>query len=98
MTRRSGSWACSASQAVSTRGRTKASLAKLAVAARKGTLTVICGPMFSNKSGELLRLATVHRIAGRAATLFKHSLDDRYQGVDAISTNGGVSMEAERVA
>ena len=54
--------------------------------------------MFSNKSGELLRLATVHRIAGRAVTLFKHSLDDRYQGVDAISTHGGVSMEAEPVA
>jgi len=54
--------------------------------------------MFSNKSGELLRLATVHRIAGRAVTLFKHSLDDRYQGVDTISTHGGVSMAAEPVA
>jgi len=64
----------------------------------KGTLTVISGPMFSNKSGELLRQATVHRIAGRAVTLFKHSLDDRYEGVDAISTHGGVSMDAEPVS
>src|SRR5579859_2869269 len=65
---------------------------------RKGTLTVISGPMFSNKSGELLRLATVHRIAGRRVGLFKHSLDDRYEGVDRISTHGGQSMEAEPVA
>lgn len=63
----------------------------------KGTLTVISGPMFSNKSGELLRLATVHRIAGRKVGLFKHSLDDRYDGVDHISTHGGQSAEAEPV-
>ncbi|MDQ6774026.1 MAG: thymidine kinase [Candidatus Dormibacteraeota bacterium] len=54
--------------------------------------------MFSNKSGELIRLVTVHRIAGRRVTLFKHSLDDRYDGPAAISTHGGVSLEAESVA
>ncbi len=64
----------------------------------KGALTVIAGPMFSNKSGELLRLATVHRIAGRRVGLFKHSLDTRYDGVDHISTHGGLSAEAEPVA
>ena len=63
----------------------------------KGSLTVITGPMFSNKSGELLRLATVHRIAGRRVGLFKHSLDDRYEGADHISTHGGQSAEAEPV-
>lgn len=63
----------------------------------RGKLTVIAGPMFSNKSGELLRLATVHRIAGRRVGLFKHSLDDRYQGTDQISTHGGASAEAEPV-
>ncbi len=65
---------------------------------RKGSLIVISGPMFSNKSGELLRLATVHRIAGRRVALFKHSLDDRYEGVEAISTHGGATMEAEPVS
>ena len=64
----------------------------------KGTLTVITGPMFSNKSGELLRLATVHRIAGRRVGIFKHSLDDRYEGGERISTHGGQSIEAEPVA
>ena len=66
--------------------------------ATKGTLTVIAGPMFSNKSGELLRLATVHRIAGRHVALFKHSLDDRYEGTAFISTHGGQSMDAEPVS
>ena len=65
---------------------------------KRGALTVIAGPMFSNKSGELLRLATVHRIAGRKVSLFKHSLDDRYAGEDFISTHGGLSMAAEPVA
>ncbi len=68
------------------------------MAPRKGSLIVISGPMFSNKSGELLRLATVHRIAGRRVGLFKHALDDRYAGVEAISTHGGQSMEAEAVS
>lgn len=68
------------------------------MARRKGSLVVISGPMFSNKSGELLRLATVHRIAGRRVALFKHSLDDRYEGPDTISTHGGMSMEAEPVS
>jgi thymidine kinase len=63
----------------------------------KGSLTVITGPMFSNKSGELIRLATVHRIAGRKVGLFKHSLDDRYEGLEHISTHSGQSAEAEPV-
>ena len=63
----------------------------------KGSLSVITGPMFSNKSGELIRLATVHRIAGRKVGLFKHSLDDRYEGLEHISTHGGQSAEAEPV-
>lgn len=65
---------------------------------QKGSLIVISGPMFSNKSGELLRLAKVHRIAGRRVGLFKHSLDDRYQGAEQISTHGGDSEAAEPVA
>jgi thymidine kinase len=70
----------------------------------RGALTVITGPMFSNKSGELLRLAEVHRIAGRNVGLFKHSLDDRYQaraddeGNGHIATHNGVTERAEPVA
>jgi thymidine kinase len=64
----------------------------------KGNLTVITGPMFSNKSGELIRQATVHRIAGRRVGLFKHDLDDRYEGMAAISTHNGQTMAAEPVS
>ena len=53
--------------------------------------------MFSNKSGELIRLAGVHRIAGRRVGVFKHSLDDRYEGIEHISTHAGHSAEAEPV-
>ncbi|GAC1653412.1 MAG: thymidine kinase [Candidatus Dormibacteraceae bacterium] len=64
----------------------------------KGRLVVIAGPMFSNKSGELLRVAGVHRIAGRRVGLFKHSLDDRYDGADRISTHSGQSEDAEPIS
>jgi thymidine kinase len=63
-----------------------------------GRLTVITGPMFSNKSGELLRLADVYGIAGRSVGLFKHSLDDRHASGDKISTHGGLTADAEPVA
>lgn len=63
-----------------------------------GRLIVITGPMFSNKSGELLRLAEVHRIAGRRVGLFKHSLDDRYSGAGEIWTHSGVREECESVS
>ena len=54
----------------------------------KGSLTVISGPMFSNKSGELIRLATVHRIAGRRVGLFKHSLSACNTGEIAVTRPG----------
>lgn len=63
-----------------------------------GRLIVITGPMFSNKSGELLRLAEVHRIAGRRVGLFKHSLDERYSGAGEISTHSGASEDCETVS
>ncbi|MGH7918573.1 MAG: thymidine kinase [Candidatus Dormibacteraceae bacterium] len=66
--------------------------------ATPGRLTVITGPMFSNKSGELLRLAQVHRIAGRRVGLLKHSLDDRYSGAGEISTHSGLAEECAPVS
>lgn len=63
-----------------------------------GRLIVITGPMFANKSGELLRLAEVHRIAGRRVGLFKHSLDHRYAEEDEIATHSGVTEECEPVS
>lgn len=63
-----------------------------------GRLIAITGPMFSNKSGELLRLAEVHRIAGRRVGLFKHSLDERYSGEAEIWTHAGAREQCEAVS
>jgi len=46
--------------------------------ARGGSLDVICGPMFSGKSEELLRRIRRAEIAQLSPLLFKPSLDDRY--------------------
>lgn len=44
----------------------------------KGGLEVICGPMFSGKTEELIRRVRLARIAKQRVQLFKPALDDRY--------------------
>ena len=56
--------------------------------ARGGSLDVICGPMFSGKSEELLRRIRRAEIAQLAPLLFKPSLDDRYGDTDVVSHAG----------
>ena len=56
--------------------------------ARGGSLDVICGPMFSGKSEELLRRIRRAEIAQLAPLLFKPSLDDRYGDSDVVSHAG----------
>ena len=56
--------------------------------ARGGSLDVICGPMFSGKSEELLRRIRRAEIAQLAPLLFKPSLDDRYGASDVVSHAG----------
>jgi thymidine kinase len=53
-----------------------------------GSLDVICGPMFSGKSEELLRRVRRAEIAQLAPLLFKPSLDDRYGEADVVSHAG----------
>jgi thymidine kinase len=64
--------------------------------ARGGSLDVICGPMFSGKSEELLRRIRRAEIAQLSPLLFKPSLDDRYGDGDVVSHAGsrlrGVSI------
>ena len=45
---------------------------------RQGSLEVICGPMFSGKSEELIRRITRAIIARQKVQVFKPALDDRY--------------------
>jgi len=54
----------------------------------KGRIEVVCGPMFSGKSEELLR--RIHRVqlANKPHLLFKPSVDDRYSKNEVVSHKG----------
>ena len=53
-----------------------------------GRLEVICGPMFSGKSEELLRRLKRAQIAKRSFQLFKPSIDNRYSETHVVSHSG----------
>jgi thymidine kinase len=55
---------------------------------KKGTLSVICGPMFSGKSRELIRLMHIAEIAGQQTAIFKPRVDTRYSHSDVASHDG----------
>lgn len=51
-------------------------------------LEVICGPMYSGKSEELMRRLRRAQIAGRSTVLIKPMIDNRYSDEDVVSHNG----------
>lgn len=53
-----------------------------------GKLEVICGPMFSGKSEELLRRLKRAKIGGRPFLLCKPSLDNRYSRTSVVTHSG----------
>jgi len=64
---------------------------------RGGWIEVICGPMFSGKSEELIRRLRRARIARKRVRVFKPAIDDRYSA-DEIVSHGEQRMESEVVA
>tara|TARA_B110000263_G_scaffold129122_1_gene112256 strand:+ start:179 stop:730 length:552 start_codon:yes stop_codon:yes gene_type:complete len=52
-----------------------------------GWIEVICGPMFSGKTEELIRRLIRCQIAKQVVTIFKPSLDDRYSEDYIVSHN-----------
>ena len=54
----------------------------------KGRIEVICGPMFSGKSEELLRRLKRADIAKRPYQLFKPAVDNRYSETEVVSHSG----------
>ena len=60
---------------------------------RGGWLEVVCGPMFSGKSEELIRRLRRAEIAGRRALVVKPALDDRYE-VGHVVSHAGAKMRA----
>lgn len=63
---------------------------------RQGSLEVICGPMFSGKSEELIRRVTRALIARQAVQVFKPALDDRYHAT-AVASHSRQNVEASAV-
>jgi thymidine kinase len=61
-----------------------------------GWIEVICGPMFSGKSEELIRRLRRAMIARKRVQVFKPSLDDRYAR-DEIVSHGELRMKSEVV-
>jgi thymidine kinase len=59
----------------------------------QGSLEVICGPMFSGKSEELIRRITRAIIARQKVQVFKPALDDRYDA-SAIASHSQRKHEA----
>jgi thymidine kinase len=62
-----------------------------------GWIEVICGPMFSGKSEELIRRLRRAVIARKRVQVFKPSLDDRYS-LDEIVSHGAMRMKSEVIS
>lgn len=62
----------------------------------KGKLSVICGPMFSGKSRELIRLMHIAEIASQRTASFKPRIDTRYSHSD-VSSHDGIRRGAHAV-
>jgi thymidine kinase len=62
----------------------------------EGWVEVICGPMFSGKSEELIRRVTRSKIARIPVQVFKPQLDDRYAETEVVS-HSALSVGAEPV-
>src|SRR6185295_2892695 len=61
-----------------------------------GWIEVICGPMFSGKSEELIRRLRRAMIARKRVQVFKPVIDDRYSH-DEIVSHGDQRLKAEVV-
>lgn len=61
--------------------------------AKKGSLEVICGSMFSGKTEELIRRLRRAQYARKAVISFKHSLDNRRE-IEYVSSHDGNKLTA----
>ena len=54
---------------------------------KKGNIEVICGPMFSGKTEELIRRLVRGQIAKKNVSIFKNAVDNRYSDEYVVSHN-----------
>jgi thymidine kinase len=64
---------------------------------RGGWLEVVCGPMFSGKSEELIRRLRRAEIAGQRALIMKPRIDNRYD-IGHVVSHAGAKMRAVAVS
>ncbi len=64
---------------------------------KSGSLEVICGPMFSGKSEELIRRLRRAAIAKQNVIAFKHALDDRHT-TEKVRSHNGATFDAYATA
>ena len=62
-----------------------------------GKLEVICGPMFSGKSEELLRRLKRAQIAKQSFILYKPTIDNRYSETHVV-THSGIEMKCHVIS
>src|SRR5260370_38207182 len=61
-----------------------------------GWIEVICGPMFSGKSEELMRRLRRAMIARKRVQVFKPVIDDRYSADESVS-HTDISMKPQAI-
>ncbi len=61
-----------------------------------GSLEVICGPMFSGKTEELIRRLRRAQIAKQNVAIFKHAIDNRYN-IECVTSHNGVKLQAHAI-
>ena len=61
-----------------------------------GSLEIVCGPMFSGKSEELVRRVRRAKIAAQKVQVFKPAIDDRFHKSDVVS-RANISISADPV-
>jgi thymidine kinase len=59
-----------------------------------GTLEVICGPMFSGKSEELIRRLRRAKIARQSVAVFKHAFDVERSDSEEVVSHSGIRIDA----
>lgn len=59
--------------------------------------TLICGPMYSGKTAELIRRARRDAFAGRRVQYFKFAHDARYASADTMASQDGLQTKAHAV-
>ena len=67
-------------------------------AGRGGWIEVVSGVMFSGKSEELLRRVRRATLARKQVQVFKSHLDERYGGLQVVSSHDGGRIESESIS